>query len=208
MSHTSKPKLVFDHIAIVARTLEEGVEYVRAQLGIEMPPGGQHPFMGTHNCLLSLNDTEFLEVIAIDESAERPERPRWFDLDHFDGSPQIGTWILGSPDIAASFDKAHGRIIDMTRGDLKWQITVHDDGLLSSEGAYPQLIQWPDGPHPASKMQTRGCRLHSFEISHPDAAGINRFLEGALTDTRISIVEGERAFKTVFDTPDGLKTLK
>lgn len=207
MPHSPKPKLVFDHIAIVARTLEEGVEYVREQLGVEMPPGGQHPFMGTHNRLLSLSEIEFLEVIAIDPDAQRPDRPRWFDLDHFDGTPKIGTWILGSPDIAKSFDEVHDRVIDMTRGDLKWQITVADDGVLSRDGAFPQLIQWPQGRHPASKMTARGCRLHSFGISHPDAAEINEFVEGALFDTRISIVQGNASFKAFFETPNGLKTL-
>lgn len=207
MSHSPKPKLVFDHIAIVARNLDEGIDYVRDQLGIEMPLGGQHPFMGTHNRLLSLSETEFLEVIAIDPDAQRPDRPRWFDLDHFDGTPKIGTWILGSPDIAKSFDKVHDRVIDMTRGDLKWQITVADDGVLSSNGAFPQLIQWPHGPHPASKMTALDCRLHSFEISHPDASQIKEFIDDALIDIRISIVQGDASFKAVFETPNGLKTL-
>ncbi|MEP2981478.1 MAG: VOC family protein [Lentilitoribacter sp.] len=207
MSYSPKPKLVFDHIAIVARSLDEGVDYVRDQLGIEMPPGGQHPFMGTHNRLLALNETEFLEVIAIDPDAQRPDRPRWFGLDHFDGTPKIGTWILGSPDIAESFDKAHDRIIDMTRGDLKWQITIADDGVLASDGAFPQLIQWPQGPHPAGKMVKQNCRLHSFKIVHPEALKINEFVDDALVDTRISIVQGDVSFEAVFETPNGLKTL-
>lgn len=207
MPVSPKPKLVFDHIAIVARTLDEGVDYVREQLGIFMPQGGQHPFMGTHNLLLSLGETEFLEVIAIDPDAQRPDRPRWFGLDHFGGTPKIGAWILGSPDINGSFDKAHDRIIDMTRGDLEWQITVADDGVLSSDGALPQLIQWPQGPHPASKMKARGCQLLSLEISHPDASLINEFVDDVLLDARISIVEGEPSFKAAFETPNGLKTL-
>lgn len=207
MISTGKPKLIFDHIAIVARTLEEGADYVCEHLGIAMPTGGKHPFMGTHNQLLSLSDTEFLEVIAIDADAPRPDHPRWFDLDRFDGTPQIGAWIVGTQDIAASYDEMHGRIIDMTRGELKWQISVCDDGKLSSDGAFPQLIQWPKGDHPASRMEKRGCALTSFEITHPAAPQITQFLGRVFSDPRITITEGEKAFRAVFTTPDGLKTL-
>lgn len=207
MTSIIKPKLVFDHIAIVARTLEEGADYVREHLGIQMPTGGKHPFMGTHNHLLSLSDTEFLEVIAIDPDAVQPDHQRWFDLDQFDGSPQIGAWIVGTQNIAASFDEVHGKIIDMTRGDLKWQITVRDDGCLSLGGAFPQLIQWPEGRHPASRMEGRGCALKSFEISHPDALQINQYLGNVFSDPRITITEGEKAFNAIFETPDGHKTL-
>ncbi|WP_162653258.1 VOC family protein [Lentilitoribacter sp. Alg239-R112] len=201
------PKLVFDHIAIIARTLDEGASYVSEHLGIDMPIGGEHPFMGTHNLLLSLGDMEFLEVIAIDPDGPQPDRPRWFNLDRFDGTPKIGAWIVGSRDITADFSKKHGEIINMTRGDLKWQITVRNDGRLVSNGAFPQLIQWPDDIHPASRMEKRGCTLKSFEITHPDAVEISNFLDVTFNDERIKIAEGQPAFKAVFETPTGAKTL-
>ncbi|MEO7742546.1 MAG: VOC family protein [Usitatibacter sp.] len=46
--------LELDHLVIAAATLEEGVRYVEAQLGVTMGPGGKHATMGTHNRLLSL----------------------------------------------------------------------------------------------------------------------------------------------------------
>jgi catechol 2,3-dioxygenase-like lactoylglutathione lyase family enzyme len=204
---TNSPKLVFDHIAIVARNLDEGVDYVRQQLGIEMPNGGAHPIMGTHNRLLSLGETEFLEVIAIDPDAMSPNRARWFDLDRFDGAPRIGTWLLGTSDIKDTFHPAHGQIIDMKRGDLKWQISVRKDGLLSHDGAFPQIIEWPKISHPAGQMGKCGCRLKSFEISHPDALRIQEFLAGTLQDDRISVVQGNQSFKAVLETPNGLRIL-
>ena len=54
------PRLVLDHLAITARTLDEGVAWVREMLGIEMPPGGAHPRMGTHNRLMALGPSDFL----------------------------------------------------------------------------------------------------------------------------------------------------
>jgi hypothetical protein len=65
--------LSFDHLAIGAETLDEGVEAVEAALGVPLAPGGGHPAMGTHNRLLSLGPGEYLEVIAIDPDA--PARP-------------------------------------------------------------------------------------------------------------------------------------
>ena len=53
--------LALDHITIVAPTLEEGAGHVHDQIGIDMPAGGRHPEMGTHNLLLRLGDDVFLE---------------------------------------------------------------------------------------------------------------------------------------------------
>ena len=54
-----------DHLAVVARTLEEGCAYVEAVLGAEMSAGGKHVEMGTHNKLLSLGPHVYLEVIVV-----------------------------------------------------------------------------------------------------------------------------------------------
>ncbi|HEX2656226.1 MAG TPA: VOC family protein, partial [Xanthobacteraceae bacterium] len=39
--------LRLDHLTIIAPSLAEGVDHVRACLDIEMPFGGAHPQMGT-----------------------------------------------------------------------------------------------------------------------------------------------------------------
>ncbi|TWA91006.1 glyoxalase-like protein [Bradyrhizobium stylosanthis] len=69
--------LRLDHITVAANDLAEGVAYVEDALGIAPPAGGAHPLMGTHNHLLRLSETSFLEVIAPDPSAPAPTRPRW-----------------------------------------------------------------------------------------------------------------------------------
>ena len=113
------PLLKLDHITVVARTLEEGSEYIRNALGIDMPEGGAHPRMGTHNKLMSLGPDVFLELIAVDPNAEKPGRARWFDLDRFNGSPHLGTWVLGTGDIEDALTDAHpdsGQATQITRG--------------------------------------------------------------------------------------------
>ena len=93
--------LTLDHIAISAGTLEEGVAFVEAALGVPLAGGGQHPHMATHNRLLGLGDV-YLEVIAADPAAPRPTWPRWFDLDRFDGPPRLTNWICRTDDLDAA----------------------------------------------------------------------------------------------------------
>ena len=40
-----------DHITVAAHTLEHGLAHIRAALGVELPYGGAHPRMATHNHL-------------------------------------------------------------------------------------------------------------------------------------------------------------
>src|SRR4051812_15158493 len=69
-----------DHITVAALTLEQGIAHVRATLGVDVPFGGAHPLMATHNCLMQIGDGVFLEIIAPDPAAT-PQRARWFALD-------------------------------------------------------------------------------------------------------------------------------
>lgn len=82
--------LALDHITVSARSLAEGVAAVELALGVRAPVGGTHPSMGTHNHLLRLGPSLFLEIIAINPEAPAPARPRWFGLDGaswFDAPP-------------------------------------------------------------------------------------------------------------------------
>ncbi len=53
-----------DHLMITTVALDDGAEYVRKVLGVTPQVGGEHPRMGTHNCLVKLGETTYLEVIA------------------------------------------------------------------------------------------------------------------------------------------------
>lgn len=211
MSMTSlRSSLVFDHIAIVARSLEEGADYIRDTLNIDMPSGGAHPRMGTHNLLLSLGPNCFLEVIAVDPNAKPPARPRWFGLDTFDAKPRIGAWVLGATDIHAALDGQQGTsgpVIEMTRGDLCWQMSVRDDGEVPMSGAFPKILQWPVGPHVAAKMEGRGCSFVSLTIAHPQADAILSWLDRKIDDPRIELKSDETRMTAKIMTPSGLKLL-
>ena len=95
-----------DHITVAAHTLAQGLAYLRDALGIDLPAGGAHPRMATHNHLLRLGDSVFLELIAIDPAAPAPLRPRWFQLDdpglqaELAVTPRLLTWVVRPRDIA------------------------------------------------------------------------------------------------------------
>ena len=70
-----------DHIVIAAADLDSGADYVNEKLGVDIPPGGRHEMMGTHNRVMSLGNDIYLEVIAINPDMDSPQCPRWFGLD-------------------------------------------------------------------------------------------------------------------------------
>ena len=55
-----------DHIVIAAASLAQGGDFLRELLGVDIPAGGAHDAMGTHNLLMQLGEDRYLEVIAID----------------------------------------------------------------------------------------------------------------------------------------------
>lgn len=209
MGNTNLLKL--DHITVVARSLEEGCTYIKDALGIDMPNGGAHPRMGTHNKLMSLGDEVFLELIAIDPDASAPDRPRWFNLDAFDDAPRLGTWVVGTDDIDATLAQlppASGRANEITRGELTWLISIPDDGTMPLDGACPTLIEWPDGPHPASKMTDLGCRLTALTIEHPEAGTIQGLFGDRIDSDFITIIDGpEMKIRASIQTPSGTREL-
>jgi len=190
-----------DHLAICAATLEEGVAWAEARLGVRFGPGGQHPRFGTHNRLLGLANGLYLEVIAIDPSATPAQRPRWFGLDAFSGPPRLTNWICRVPDIAtacAAFPEV-GPALAMTRGDLRWQITVPQDGGLPMGGALPTLITWDSAVPPGERLPPSGLSLRSLVITHPEAGALAQRI--TLPDLRFEV--GAFGLTARFGAADG-----
>ena len=170
-----------DHLAVTAPTLEAGVAYVREVLGVEPGPGGEHGRMGTHNRLLRLGDSLYLEVIAPNPAMPAPGRPRWFGLDDLaaDAPPRLGAWVLRTPDIraaTAAAGAALGDVEPMSRGTFEWLITIPADGRQPLGGVAPALIEWRAGGHPAERLPDCGLALERLEIFHPEPLRVERLL--------------------------------
>lgn len=93
---TRVPHCRIDHITVTAPMLEACAEFVRQTLGVAPHTGGEHLRMGTHNLLLRLGDSLFLEVISPNPKAPVPTRPRWFALDTLrsNSAPALSTWVV------------------------------------------------------------------------------------------------------------------
>jgi hypothetical protein len=175
-----------DHLVIGAADLAQGVAFVREELGVDIPFGGAHEKMATHNHLLSLGGDVFLEVIAIDPQTPIPQRPRWFGLDdpyvrgQIQEKPALLTWVVNTHDIQKLLqagDFLFGKADLLRRGDLSWYFGLPEDGRLLAGGMLPYVIQWRTASHPARRMADRGCRLGALAIHHPHVAWLQSALE-------------------------------
>jgi len=209
-----------DHIVIAADSLKQGAEFIREELGVDIPKGGFHVSMGTHNHLMQLGDEAYLEVIAINSDAKVPAHPRWFGLDEglmresLRQKPRLITWVMNTPDIqsvnrAANFDI--GTPTELQRDNLRWQIALTDDGRLLGNGLLPYLIQWHNQPHPSHAMAELQCRLQSLTIHHNRLGWIRQKLIsiGAESLVEVEEIDDSKApyLSARLETPSGTKTL-
>lgn len=210
--------LKLDHLAIVAPSLEEGVDYIRDRLGIEMPMGGKHPQMGTHNHLLRLGDDVFLEVIAVDPEAERPTRRRWFGLDDaravqaaWEDGCHLRAWVTRADDFTAVMAR-HGHLLGrqerVSRGEREWLFALSDDGSLPCGGVAPSVMDWGTRGNPASSMPDFGMRLTGFHIEHPDVDWVERLYADLNIIDPPAIIKGARfRYLAEIETPAGVKLI-
>ena len=205
-----------DHLVITAPTLESGAVFVRQTLGVEMLAGGKHPRMGTHNSLLRLGDSTYLEVLSIDPDAPKPDRPRWFELDSLkpDSQPRLATWIARTTDIKAATEAGNetlGTVEAMSRVALNWLITIPEDGRFNLDGVAPMLIEWNTHSHPAASMPDSGCSLTKLEIFHPQPERISALLSSIRLEGPIFVspplAGGSPHLVAQIQTPTGLRQI-
>lgn len=194
-----------DHLAIGAQTLQEGVAWAEAKLGVSFQAGGTHARFATHNRLLGVADGLYLEVIAADPDATC-EGPRWFGLDTFSGPPRLVNWICEPADFDAAL--RHGlEKVPMRRDALKWDMGVRPDGTLPLGGAYPTVLKWNTSSPPGRSLPNSGIALHRLVIEHPHAADIQAEV-AELNDPRVEFhVAAAPNLRATFDTPTGRVTL-
>jgi hypothetical protein len=216
--------LALDHLVVAAQTLEAGVAWCEATLGITPGPGGRHASMGTHNRLFAIGSTDFprayFEIIAIDPQAPAPGRARWYDLDDaalVARAPALVHWVARCGDIDAGVAAlarlgiARGKVIQASRdtpaGRLAWRITVRDDGARLFGGALPTLIEWGD-VHAADAMPQSGATLASLTLRSPEPAILRQAMQ-ALDGAGLARIEaGAPALEAVLNTPRGAVLLR
>lgn len=225
---TPAPIAELDHLVVVAATLDEGVAWCEATLGLTPGPGGQHALMGTHNRLFSIASARYrhayFEIIAIDPAAPAPARRRWFDMDDpvlrervQRQGPQLAHFVVRVPDASAAVAALRlqgldcGAVLPASRptpqGLLQWQITLREDGRRLFDGALPTLIQW-GAAHPAAAMPASGVTLTQLTVTHPQAAALRQAYT-ALGLTQVVVHEGATMqLQALLHTPRGAVALQ
>src|SRR5262249_18448873 len=155
-----------------------------AFLGVPLSPGGRHARMGTHNRLVRLGPTSYLELIAIDPEATSPLHPRWFELDEpamkarLATGPRLVHWVARVESTERPpLPIGVGPGGQFRRGALSWQLTGRGAGPLPADGVAPSLIFWPGSAHPAARLPDVGVTLEALELQHPHAAWIEQQLD-------------------------------
>ena len=209
-----------DHVVIGAANLEKATEKVEGLLQTKFSTSGKHPLMATHNRLSRLQNSAYMEIIAIDPNASFPkscsQEKRWFSLDsastqrRLSIAPQPLCWVVAVNNIeqlASNCGYNPGRVIEMSRGDFRWKITVPNNGDLSEGGVLPILIEWPSGKNPAEAMPESNLDLKQITLFHPSPESIEPILSAMDIAEPIDIKLGEPAIQFAFKTSNGSNIL-
>ena len=229
-------KSQIDHLVILAQTLDQGVAWCEATLGVTPGPGGEHPQLGTHNRLLKVATPRYplayLEIIAMDPGAKKPGDPRatrWFDMDDaalqaaVAVEPRLVHFVAQTDELQAGRTALKALGIDRgpalqtsrhsRKGVLHWQITVREDGQRLFNGALPSLIQWgkpaeaePLRLHPRNSLPRSGVTLQSVAVTHPTAAKLQAAYE-AIGLSGVTVADGPANITVTLNTPIGQVTL-
>lgn len=229
-------KTQIDHLVIVAKTLEQGVQWCEATLGVTPGPGGEHALYGTHNRLLKIatpaHPLAYLEIIAINPGAKRSAAAttqRWFDMDDavlqaaVATAPRLVHFVASTDEIQAARIALKAQGIERgpamqasrhsRRGVLQWQITVREDGQRMFNGALPSLIQWgkptdaePLRLHPRNSLPRSGVSLQRMAVTHPSADKLQAAYE-AMGLTDVMLETGPANIMVTLNTPKGVVEL-
>ena len=206
--------IALDHVTLGTSSLAAGIAAVRDVLGIEIPPGGKHPDMSTHNRVVNVGGSRFLELIAVDPDAPALPHKRWFGLDdpavkaRIAAAPRGVGWVVRTDDldhVIATSPVELGEARKMSRGERTWRLTVPEAGAMPYDGLVPAFIEWSPGPHPSIGMQFLGPTLEAIEMRHPQADALRGVLQRLGVLDLISVLEPAATASLAyrFRLPDG-----
>lgn len=205
--------LRFDHLTIIAPSLEEGIGRIGERLGISLGNAARHRDMGTHNRRVRLGADCYLEVIAVDPEGSPPPGPRWFGLDRTDevrsawseGSGLRG-WVARTDDIDAVLAR-HGHLLGTKRWlEGSFHFAVPENGQLPMGGVLPSVIDLAGRPPTAHGLVDQGVRLTDLVLEHPDPREVQALYEELGIEKAPRVVHGERVlYRAEVETREGAR---
>jgi hypothetical protein len=211
-SRALTPRLKLDHLVYAVPDLAASIESFEHRLGQAPRAGGRHVGLGTHNAILPLANECYVELIAIDPDADKPNHPRPFGLDSLDG-PRLVTWAVRSRSIESDVERARtqgydpGAVLSMSRRSpsgelLEWKLTLRADAI--GDGIVPFVIDWGKTPHPASIAagQLGELELEMFCGDHPHPDAILQALDALNVEFELGVL-AERKLTARIKGPRG-----
>ncbi len=196
-----------DHIMYAVPDLNDGIAEVQKLTAVKAEFGGVHPGNGTCNALLSLEENQYLEIIAPDVNQDlKNTLGAELQAHNFSG---IRTWAVSVSgfeslsEVLTQFGY-HGEVISMSRNRpdgvrLDWQILYVRGHPYAN--FMPFFIDWLDSPHPA-RVAPSGCKLDSFAVQLVEGSSAYGSFLSAL-EIEVEVMEGPDGMRAVIDSPNG-----
>ena len=209
--------LTLNHLTVISPTLTEGVEHVNDCLGIEVPFGTRHHYMGTHNHRLQLGDNVYLEIVAFDPDGVKPGHARWFGVDDsrqvrsdWEQGRRLRGWVAASADVESIVSQRpeFGEVVSLPFNEPEFAFAIPADGSLPFGGFLPSLIDHRGHPTKMSDIPDLGARLVSFCLQHPEPEEVKAMYEGLMIDRPPEMRVGVAfQYEAKIDTPNGSRVL-
>lgn len=201
-----------DHILLFSPSAAATPEYIREKTGVTPEYGGEHTGIGTCNYLLSLNDYQYLEILApLKEAGDSTQgESDWVKACRSLEQPKPYTFCVAVKDFGHLTNVLNDNGITTSgpismqrqRPDgalLKWQLLTCFDCRFGA--VFPFFIKWDDCEHPAT-TSPGGCCLQSFAVRHPQHEDLSAVFNAL--DMPIPVKQSQiSALDVVLSTPVG-----
>lgn len=210
---------VLDHVIVAGPDLSGLVAWLRREVGLLATLGGRHPGQGTHNALVGLGQSAYLELMAPDGLPLPVDAPGTYrrSLTHL-AAPELLTWCASTSDwrVPVAAAEALGFAVTCLEGqretaageELRWRLVVV--GGHGFGGHVPFFIDWLDTPHPALRLEQEASIIE-LRLEHPDAVGLSNALAAlgcAPQDPPLVVAHGPRPLLTLkFATAAGERSV-
>jgi hypothetical protein len=183
-----------DHFLYGTSDLHATAAEFSERTGVQPVFGGVHPDLGTANYLISLGYGMYLELIG-PTPGEKP-KALGIALSHFD-APALYWYALRSNtigEVLSGLDALGMKTTQPVAGmrttsdgqQISWMLAEafgHSFG-----GCMPFLIDWQESTHPSESTEP-SLQFQRFELSHPDADGLNAVFAGIGLPCQVSTGE-------------------
>lgn len=195
--------LKIDHIIVGVNNLDTGIAQIKSLTGIEPIYGGVHTGGKTHNALIDLGDSIYLEIVS-------PTKGNSYEgLDQLTSLKTIG-WAIRTSNIHKLETMLEIEQIRMSSPRTGGRKTPNGDKLdwttmgLEQFGldVFPFFIQWNTSAHPTSNAPG-GISFQALEVETKNKIKMDSLLKLIQLDLQVVSSEDEK-LNLVLDTPKGI----